>query len=181
MNDTNKLASNFGNALFMLAIENGTLERVRSDIEEAALASAREPKYLPLIDSPALPLADRLSLIDKAFSGVSSEVKNTLKLLSEKRLAYILPKVKDAFMKEYDSYKGIERVTAITAVPLTMEQIERLKAKLQRVTGKQIIIENSIDPGLLGGMKLRYLGRQLDGSIRSRLDAFEKSLTELSV
>ena len=87
----------------------------------------------------------------------------------------------DAFEKAYEISRGIERVEVISAVPLTVAQNERLKAKLEGITKKQIIINNTHDPSLLGGMKLRYMGVQLDGSVKSKLDAFEKSLGELVI
>ena len=59
---------------------------------------------------------------------------------------------------------------------MTDSQIEALRTKLAQETGKTIIINNTIEPEILGGIKLRYLGRQLDASLKTRLDNFEKSL-----
>ena len=84
-------------------------------------------------------------------------------------------------MLAYDEHYNIERVEAISAIPLTSEQINKLQIKLEKVTGKQIVVTNTIDSSILGGMKLRYLGIQLDGSIKTKLDNFEKSLKELVI
>ena len=86
-----------------------------------------------------------------------------------------------SFLASYDQSRGIERVEAISAIPLTTAQIERLQHKLHAITNKQIIVNNTIDPDILGGMKLRYLGKQIDGSIKTRLDSFEKSLKDLVI
>jgi len=48
--------------------------------------------------------------------------------------------------------------------------------KLASTTGKKIIIKNTVTPEILGGVKLRYSGKQLDGSVKTRLDKFEQSL-----
>ena len=50
------------------------------------------------------------------------------------------------------------------------------RAKLSAMTGKKIILKNTISPEILGGVKLRYSGIQLDGSVKTRLDKFEASL-----
>ena len=92
-----------------------------------------------------------------------------------------MPKIVEAFSDTYDRSRGIERVEAISAVPLTDAQTERLVKKLEKLTGKQIIVKNTHDPALLGGMKLRYLGIQLDGSVKTKLDSFEKRLSELVI
>ena len=57
-----------------------------------------------------------------------------------------------------------------------MAQIKAMTAKLISLTGKKIVLKNTVDPGILGGVKLRYSGIQLDGSVKTRLDGFEKSL-----
>ena len=103
------------------------------------------------------------------------------KLLTEKRLAHTVPKVLEHFVRTYEKSRGIERVEVISAVPLSDTQTARLKAKLEGITKKQIIITGTHDPALLGGMKLRYMGLELDGSIKTKLDGFEKRLAELVI
>jgi exodeoxyribonuclease VII large subunit len=51
-----------------------------------------------------------------------------------------------------------------------------LKEKLENMTGKAIVIKNTVDKTVLGGIKLRYLGRELDGTLKARLSSIEKSL-----
>ena len=171
----------YGEALFSLAEELGTTESIRRDAEMLRSVIAANPEYLKMLDSPALSREERLGLIDGSFSSLDNSLVNTAKLLTERRLAHTLPKVLDAFVSAYEKSRGIERVEVISAVPLTEEQNTRLKAKLEGITKKQIIINNTHDPSLLGGMKLRYMGKELDGSIKSKLDGFEKSLEELVI
>ena len=175
------VAAEYGRALFLLTEENGSTEKVRSECEELHSLLSSEPEYLKLLDTPALPKEERLGLIDRALSGYDKYLLNTVKLLTERHAAYLGPRVLSAYISEYEKARGIERVEAVSATPLTEEQTARLKEKLERITGKQIIIKNTCDPSILGGMKLRYMGIQLDGSVRSRLDAFEKSLRSVIV
>ena len=81
----------------------------------------------------------------------------------------------------YDEARGIERVEAVTAVAMTEKQLSALTNKLAALTGKSIVIRNTIDPTILGGVVLRYAGTQLDGSLRARLESFEKSLKDLVI
>ena len=171
----------YGEALFSLAEELGETEAVKRDAELLASVIASSPEYLKVLDSPALSREERLGLIDGSFSSLNKSLVNTAKLLTERRLAHALPKVIDAFVSTYEKSRGIERVEVISAIPLTDAQKSRLKEKLEGITKKQIIINNTHDPSLLGGMKLRYMGKELDGSIKSKLDGFEKSLSELVI
>ena len=171
----------YGEALFSLAEELGETEQVKSDIQTLLAVIDASPEYLKMLDSPALSREERLALIDGSLASLNRSLVNTAKLLTERRLAHTVPKVLEHFVKAYEKSRGIERVEVISAIPLSESQTAKLKAKLEGITKKQIIISNTHDPALLGGMKLRYMGLELDGSIKTKLDGFEKSLSELVI
>ena len=82
-----------------------------------------------------------------------------------------------AFCEDYDRTRGIERVEAVTAIAMSEEQLAAMKAKLEKITGKTIVIKSTVDPSILGGVKLRYMGVQLDGSVKTKLDSFSEALS----
>ena len=177
MSSSFDLAEEYGRAYFMLTEELSLTESSREDVLVLRGVLDGEEKYLPLLDTPALDTEERLALIDGAFGSLDGYLVNLIKLLSERRCAYLLPRVIEVFLSLYDRSHDIERVEAITAVAMSEEQLERLRARLEEKTGKTVIISNTIDPTLLGGIKLRYMGIQLDGSLKSRLDGLAKGLT----
>ena len=122
---------------------------------------------------------EKLRLIDEAFSGADEYVLNIIKMLCEKRAVHLFSAVCDAFYTLYDEARGIERVEAVTAVAMTDGQKCAMKKKLEAITGKTIVLENKLDPSIIGGVVLRYSGVQLDGSIKSRLDEFKKNLSNI--
>ena len=174
-------AKNFGDALFMLAEELEQTEEIKADIDILCTSIEQNPDYLKLLDNPAISREERVDLVGKAFGMLNKNLVNLVKILAERRLVYLVDKVRDAYSSAYDISRGIERVEAISTIPLTSAQLERLQTKLAKMTGKQIIVENTIDPSLLGGMKLRYMGVQIDGSVKTKLDKFEQSLKDLVI
>jgi len=179
MTDSN--AKEYGKALFLLADEAKRADEIKSDVEAVLEVLKENPEYKKLLDTPALSKGERLAIIDEAFGRLDEYLVNLIKLLTEKRGAYMLDTALSAFILFYESSRGIERVDAISAVALTEAQTSAIKAKLEKQTGKQIIIKNTVDPSILGGIKLRYMGIQLDGSVKAKLDAFEKKLMEAVV
>jgi F-type H+-transporting ATPase subunit delta len=171
----------YGEALFSLTEELGKTEAVLRDVETLEAVISRSPEYLKMLDSPALAREERLGLIEASLGTLDRNLVNLTKLLAEKRLSHALPKVLEHFRRAYELSRGIERVEVISATVLSEAQKAKLKAKLTGMTKKQIIISYTHDPSLLGGMKLRYMGIQLDGSVRSKLDGFAKSLSELVI
>ena len=171
----------YGNALFLLAKEEGSIEAVKSDLDTAVAAIEENPDYIRLLDTPALAKQERLNLIDKAFATLNYSVINLIKILCEKHLVYSIKEVASTYSALYDEHNGIERVEAVTAILLNDAQREAIKNKLAVMTGKKIILKNTVKPEILGGVMLRYSGIQLDGSVKSRLDAFERSLKNLNL
>ena len=174
-------AREYARALFLLTEEEGTTEAVRADAEIMSSAIRENPDYLKLLDTPAISLEEKLGLIDKAFSTLNTSLLNLCKLLCEKRCARLTERVAEEYFALYDQSRGIERVEAVTAVGLTEAQLSALSARLEKKTGKTVIITNTVDKSILGGMKLRYMGIQLDGTVKTRLDSFEKSLKSLII
>lgn len=181
MADLNSGAKAYGDALFMLAEELSETEEIKRHADIVRATIEANPSYTSLLDSPAISREERLALIDGSFGSLNKNLVNLVKILAEKRLTHLLTRVLECFLAEYDRSRGIERVSVISAVPMTAEQIARLRAKLEAITGKQIIVNNTCDPSLLGGMKLRYQGIQLDGTVKTKLDGFAKRLSELVI
>ena len=171
----------YGNALFLLAKDEGTVETVKDDLDTAAAALKQNPNYVKLLDTPAISKAEKLSLIDTAFSTLNYSVANVLKILCERHLVYSFADICSTYSELYDEYNGIERVEAVTAIALSDSQRDAIIRKLSSMTGKRIVLKNTVDSGILGGVMLRYSGIQLDGSVKSRLDAFSKSLKNLNL
>ena len=181
MADINSGMKAYGEALFSLTEELGCTERVLSDVKALEAVISASPEYLKMLDSPALSREERLGLIDKSLKSLDVSLVNLTKLLAEKRLCYGLSKVLSCFTRAYEVSRGIEHVEVVSAMPLSDNQKAKLKAKLEGITKKQIIIAYTHDSSLLGGMKLRYMGIQLDGTVKSKLDGFAKSLGELVI
>lgn len=171
-------AGSYGKALFLLAEENGTDTQVREELGLVRQVLARNPAYVTLLDTPAVPTAEKLALLGEAFGSADPMLLNFLSLLCERRAFYQFAACAHAYDACYDEAHGILRATAITAVPMTRQQQEALRAKLAAITGKTIVLSNSTDPALIGGITLRYGGVQLDDSIQSRLDRLRRSLSE---
>ena len=71
---------------------------------------------------------------------------------------------------------SIPPVTAITAFPLSDAQAEKLTGRLARITGRQIILRNRVDPTCLGGVRLDYDGKRLDDTVSHRLESIHSLL-----
>lgn len=166
----------YGKALFLITEEDRISDKVLADVKTAESVFKANPDYIKLLNSPAVPKEERVALVDKAFMGVDERLSNLIKILTERRLIHLFDKVAKAYYELYDESRGILRVEAVTAIPLTKEQSDVITKKLSRSLGKTVVLRNTVDRSILGGVKLRYGDVQLDGSIKTRLDKFEEAL-----
>lgn len=172
------LEKEYGDALYSLADEENCLDEVLEGLTLAVTAFQENPGYLTLVQNPALAKEERLELLDKAFTGVHVYVLRFLKLLCQCSVLGLAPGALEQYKVLLYARRGILPVEAVSAVPLTEEQRKALTDKLSAKTGKTILLENKIDPALLGGVKLRYEGKELDGTAAGRLSALRRSLTQ---
>ena len=69
------------------------------------------------------------------------------------------------------------RVT--TAVPLTAAQETRLTQVLGRIYGRTVGLQVTVDPSLLGGLVVRIGSRQIDTSLKTKLNSLKFALKEV--
>jgi F-type H+-transporting ATPase subunit delta len=87
----------------------------------------------------------------------------------------ILPQIARHVLREADRIEGIARVHVTSAEPLTEEQRGQLKDSLGR-DGRSVLLEESVDPAIVGGLILREQDRLLDLSVHASLRAMEEQL-----
>ncbi len=167
----------YGESLYELAKEENLTTPIREQLSILQESFQQEPDFIRLLSSPSLTKAERCQVLDDSFRGkVHPYLLNFMKILTEKSYMRYFADCCVAYTDRYDQDNGILRVTAITAVALSPEQTDKLTAKLSRTTGKQVVLQNRIDPRVYGGVRLDYDGRRLDDTVSHRLDAIRDLL-----
>ena len=165
-----EVAVNYAQALYSLAKDEGVDTIVLQELTALQTAFSQEPGFVGLLASPNLSKEQRCSVIDESFGGkVHIYVCNFLKLLTEKQRIRCFDDCCKAYQKQYNEDRGIISVLAVTAVALTAQQAEKLQKKLEQVTGKTVDLKNKVDPACMGGVRLDYEGKCIDGTLQSRM------------
>lgn len=169
----------YGESLYELAKAESLSQRIGEELAVLQQSFRQEPDFIRLLGTPSLTKAERCRILDEGFRGkVHPYVLNFMKILTEKGYMRHFSDCCDAYTQHFDQDNGIVRVSAVTAVPLTPQQEQRLKEKLERITGKEIKLHNRIDPAVLGGVRLDYDGQRLDDTVSHRLDAIRDLLNK---
>ena len=105
----------------------------------------------------------------------TSRVKRVVKLVGDKK-----PRGYVAILHSFQRLVRleIEKRTAVieSVTDLSGEMRERLRVDLQKKYGEDITLDYFINPGLIGGMRVKVGSHVWDGSVRAKLQALGESL-----
>ena len=163
----------YGQALYDLALSEGIAKAVLDEMVVLEHCfTVEEPEFLRLLSTPNLTKQERCHILDESFRGkIQPYLLNFMKILTEKGYIRHFSDCCTAYREQYYKDNDILLVKAVTAVPMTPEQLQKLTQKLMTITGKQIELHNRVDPECLGGVRLDFDGKRLDDTVAHRLDA----------
>ncbi len=160
----------YAKALFMLASEKENAEEYGKALNLALSAFSENAKYTELLSSPIIPMGERLSAIDSAFSkSLPEDVLSFLKLLCKKRYIKYFGKC----VKEYNILLNemikVSTAKVISAVPLSDKEQKALKEKLEKTSGHTVLLKTIVDKSILGGLIVEIDGKIADASLQRHL------------
>lgn len=165
-----RTAIHYAQALFELAVEEGVSQQINGQLDVLCESFKAEPAFLHLLCTPNVTKKERCQVIDGCFRDqLHPYVLNVLKLLTEKGDIRFFSDCCKLYKRLYNENNGIMPACAVTAIPLQPAQMQKLTAKLSRITGKKVVLTNRVDPGCLGGIQLNYNGKQIDDTVKNRL------------
>lgn len=172
-----QLALKYAQALFELAQENNMLDEVRQELAMVNETVAQYPDLGKLMYHPLVPAAVKKDTVQKIFAAsVNVYVLHFLLLLVDKRRENYLSAIYHTFLDLLNAARNIMTAKAVAAMPLSDAQVQALRDKLSAVTGRNIHLEVSVDPRLIGGVMVQLGDKLIDGSVRRRLRTLEQAL-----
>lgn len=171
------IGSRYATSLYEVGVEENCLEELRAQVESLGDILSQNPDYLRLLSTPVLTKAEKKDLFKAALGeSLSPYLQNFLEILVDRGRIAQYPQVRTAFHKLYNRSHGIEEAVAVTAIPLSDAMKGRLTEKLAAVTGKTILLQNRVDPTILGGVRIEMEQGQLDDTVAGRLERLKEQL-----
>lgn len=124
------------------------------------------PELRTFLTAPNISPAHKREAMSKAFSGI---FMNFLSVVLDKGRANVLPHIHEAFVEARDRAAGRVRARLSAASSLTAPQAESVKAALAEKLKKEILLEETVRPELLGGMRIQVGDWVADGTLARRL------------
>lgn len=172
----------YAGALYDLAGSEGLEDRILGDLALFSQLLRENGDYLRLLCTPSIPKKERCGLLDEALrESVHPYTLHFLKILCENGTMSQFSDCARQYRVRYNEAHGILEACAVSAVPMPEALAQRLKDKLERLTGKQVELTTRVDERLIGGVRLELPDRQLDGSVQTHLQQLKKQLRETTI
>lgn len=171
----------YAEALFSLVTEEKEQEltQVFSDLNGIAGIFKEEPDFIKLLKVPTIPVDEKLAVVKEAFEGkVHTYVLNFLYVLTENNRADSFSKILEHFTVLYNDRMNLADVTVTSAKPLGDDTVEKIRAKMTKVTGKTVNLMLKTDPSVIGGVVISYGNTVIDGSVKSRLERLKADIAD---
>jgi F-type H+-transporting ATPase subunit delta len=175
------MAGRYATALFELARDENKLEETAAALDDLESLLAESEDLNRLVRSPVFSSQEQSSVIDAIANAanIPQMTANFLRLLVKNRRLFALSDIIAGFRKLLAEHRNESIAEVISAIPLSNEQTEDLKATLRAKTGKDIILDARVDPALLGGLIVKIGSRMIDSSIRTKLNSLKIAMKEV--
>ena len=162
-----RLASRYAKSLLDLAVEKGQLEQVYNDMLYLQKVTKSSRDFLNLLRSPIVSADKKQSIIIAVTAGTIGELTTAFtKLLVNKGREGELPEIITSFIQQYKNRKGIHTVKLTTATPVSDEVKNRIVDQVKLTSDmKNIELETTVDPNIIGGFVLQAGDKLVDASI----------------
>tara|TARA_Y100001936_G_C15957371_1_gene603671 strand:- start:330 stop:860 length:531 start_codon:yes stop_codon:yes gene_type:complete len=166
----------YAQAAFDIALKEGQLDSWVTDMEMFQDLLANEG-LVEMFNSPRLPLAKKLQVLDKLISGkINSSSRNMIALLVNRNAVDRLSVIVNHFKGLVDEHNKVARGNITSAVPLSDKQLSKLQESLQGLIEHELILSNVVDESIIGGMVARIGDKLIDASLRHKINKMRSDL-----
>ncbi|EKE18331.1 MAG: hypothetical protein ACD_10C00033G0004 [uncultured bacterium] len=170
------IARPYAEALFRVAKESGNLAKWSERVTLLGQL-ASNPEVRAAIGNPNVAATQLVDLFRSACgTAVDAELSNFVQLLSKNDRLALLPEIAGLYESYKQAEEGLKQAEIISAFPIDASQVNALVPQLEAVFNTRLETSVTVDPTLIGGIKVVVGDQMLDASVRGKLDAMATAL-----
>ena len=166
------LAGRYATALFELARDERQLEAVGASLNAVRDALRDSTELQGLTTSPLIGREDAVKAMGAAATAMKVDpiTAKFLGVLAHNRRLGQLGNVIRSFNLLAARHRGETTAEVTSAHPLDDDQVAALKSNLKTRVGRDVSVDLTVDPTILGGLVVKIGSQMIDDSIRTKLN-----------
>jgi len=171
------LAIRYTRALFQLARDGGQEDAVGIEIEQFYADYIKSALH-QVLTNPAFAVDTRKEILNQVAQNqhLSSLTVRFLSLLLERDRLSHLSGIVNCYRRLLNEARGRVDAKVVSATVLEPAMVERVRDQLRRISGKEVNLQQVVDPELLGGLQVELEGKIYDSSLRTQLDNMKQRI-----
>jgi F-type H+-transporting ATPase subunit delta len=169
------VSKRYAKALFGLFPKVKEAAGALDDLRLWAEVMRDNPEFKRIMLHPEIDREKKLELAARV--RVRSEVRDFINLLIEKKRVDLLDDAVTDFEELLNRTRNAVAAEVITAVPLSRTMLDEFELQVARLTGKNVRLENVVDPGVVGGVRLVIGDLVIDSTLTTRLGEIRREIT----
>ena len=139
----------------------------------------KTPQLRLFLLSAQIAFEEKEKVLQKGFGGKVSDIflRFIFLIIKKHRFKYI-QEILQTYVSLVEKDLNVVVASIVTAIPLSPSQKEKLIKKLEMSYKKSILLEETIDPQIIGGARLIVEGKIIDFSLSSRLNNLKQYLLQ---
>jgi F-type H+-transporting ATPase subunit delta len=166
------MAGRYATALFELATEAGAIDSVKADLDRLSALIAESADLARLVKSPVFSAGEQLK-------GISGLAGNFVRRVAQNRRLFALPRMVADYASLVAAQRGETTAQVTVPAPLSDAHFFALKEALAQQTGKDVILDVTVDPSILGGLIVKLGSRMVDASLKTKLNSIRHAMKEV--
>jgi F-type H+-transporting ATPase subunit delta len=176
----NIVARRYAKALFALAGKAGKKAPAEygKDLEAFAEVLEASPDLLKVFANPVIAAEEKKAVLSGVVGKLSLKpmVANFLSLLADKERLPIVLEVSAYYRTLLDEAEGVMRGQLVTSYALSDARQDQIKTKLEKQSGKKLVLSFAVDSAILGGVLLKVGDKVLDASLRAQFEILKEQI-----
>ncbi len=172
------LAGRYATALFELARDEKQLEAVGTSLATLRETLRDSEDFRELTTSPLVSRDQATGAVAATAAAMRLDpiTTNFLGVLARNRRLSQLGAIIRTFTMLAAGHRGETTAEVTSAHPLTDDQVAALRQNLRTRIGRDVAVDLSVDPAILGGLVVKIGSQMIDGSIRTKLNSLAQAM-----
>lgn len=171
-----RAAKRYAKGLMQFASETGKGAEINQEMTDLKNSIQNSRELAQFLSSPVLDSRRKNTIAKELFKDFSPASQNFIQLVISQRREGLLKQIATQFNELYDQSNNIRTAEVISASELNDELVQEILAKAKSKIGEEFTykIDNKVNPYLIGGFILRVGDKQIDSTVRARLNKLKK-------